>query len=94
MRNYVNNCEEYMNGKGHSDFQMLEKESSFNKYISSVPNFLNRFNVINDTVTTTLKKDVEINVGEPISWELDEKEIFKQWCNQLEKLTKYENKYC
>ena len=39
------------------------------------------------------KKDVHINVGKPISWELDEKEIFKQWCEQLADLTGYENKY-
>ena len=37
------------------------------------------------------KKEVEINVGEPISWELDEKEILAQWCEQICKLTNYTN---
>lgn len=38
------------------------------------------------------KKDVYINVGTPISWELDEKEILKQWCEQVCELSGYENK--
>ena len=38
------------------------------------------------------KKDIYMNVGEPISWELDEKEILKQWCKQVCELSGYENK--
>ncbi|MBQ8636026.1 1-acyl-sn-glycerol-3-phosphate acyltransferase [bacterium] len=38
------------------------------------------------------KKDVIVNVGEPISWELSEEEILKQWCEQVAKLANYENK--
>lgn len=37
------------------------------------------------------KKKVEINVGNPISWELDEKEILSQWCEQTAKLAGYKN---
>ncbi len=56
MRNYVNNCEEYMNGKGHSDFQMKEKHSHFEKFINSMPFSLNKVQAINDTTTTTMRK--------------------------------------
>ena len=56
MRNYVNNSEEYMSGKGHTEFQMLKKESYFDKFINSMPLSRNRMRVINDTVPTTLKK--------------------------------------
>lgn len=59
MRNYVNNCEEYMNGKGHSDFQMTEKWGSFDKFINSVPNSVNKFRMINDTVLTTMRKNLD-----------------------------------
>ena len=38
------------------------------------------------------RKPVDVNVGEPISWELDEKEIVKQWREQVCTLTGYENK--
>ena len=38
------------------------------------------------------KKDVIVNVGTPISWELDEKEILDQWCKQVSELAGYENK--
>lgn len=38
------------------------------------------------------KKDVFMNVGEPISWELDEQEILKQWTEQVCTLSGYENK--
>lgn len=38
------------------------------------------------------KKVVSINIGKPISWELDEKEILKQWCEQVAQLSNYENK--
>lgn len=37
------------------------------------------------------KKDVTIKIGNPISWELDEKEILKQWCEQICELTGYKN---
>ena len=37
------------------------------------------------------KKEIKINVGEPISWELDECEILSQWCEQISQLTGYEN---
>ncbi|MBE7708055.1 MAG: 1-acyl-sn-glycerol-3-phosphate acyltransferase [Cyanobacteria bacterium SIG27] len=37
------------------------------------------------------KKDVTIKIGKPISWELDEKEILKQWCEQVSALTNYTN---
>lgn len=37
------------------------------------------------------KKDVTIKIGEPISWELEEKEILKQWCKQVSELTNYKN---
>ena len=40
------------------------------------------------------RKEVYMNVGEPISWELDEKEILKQWCEQVANLSGYENKMC
>ena len=77
MRNYVNNCEEYMNGKGHSDFQMLEKESSFNKFISSMPVSLNRFNTINDTVTSTLK----MNVDDLLNYQFEYFTTHRNWKN-------------
>ena len=38
------------------------------------------------------KKDVIVNVGKPISWELEEEEILKQWCEQVSELANYENK--
>lgn len=38
------------------------------------------------------KKEVNIKIGEPISWELSEEEILKNWCEQISKLTGYENK--
>jgi len=59
MRNYVNNSEEYMSGNGHTEFQMLEKESYFDKFINSMPLSRNRMRVINDTVPTTLKKSTD-----------------------------------
>ena len=37
------------------------------------------------------KKEIKINVGEPISWELDECEILSQWCEQISQLTGYKN---
>ena len=37
------------------------------------------------------KKEIKINVGEPISWELDECEILSQWCEQIAQLTGYKN---
>ena len=37
------------------------------------------------------KKEIKINVGEPISWELDECEILSQWCEQISQLTGYRN---
>lgn len=40
------------------------------------------------------KKDVTIKIGEPISYELDEKEILNQWCKQVSELSGYENKMC
>ena len=38
------------------------------------------------------KKKVTIKTGEPISYTLDDKEIVKQWCEQICALTGYENK--
>ena len=38
------------------------------------------------------KQRVDIVVGEPISYELPEKEIFSQWCKQICDFTGYENK--
>ena len=38
------------------------------------------------------KKNASIKIGKPISWELDEKEILKQWCEQVALLAGYENK--
>ena len=38
------------------------------------------------------KQTVHINVGNPISYTLDEKEIVKQWCEQISSMTGYENK--
>ena len=38
------------------------------------------------------KQDVKVITGEPISYKLDEEEIVKQWCDQIAKLTGYENK--
>ncbi len=38
------------------------------------------------------KQPVSIKVGEPISYELDEKEITKRWTEQIAKLTGYEVK--
>lgn len=38
------------------------------------------------------KKDVNIVVGEPISYTLDEKEIVRQWGEQISKYTGYENR--
>lgn len=37
------------------------------------------------------KKEIKINVGEPISWQLDECEILSQWCEQISQLTGYRN---
>ena len=37
------------------------------------------------------KKDATIKIGTPISYELDEKEILKQWCEQVCALTGYAN---
>lgn len=37
------------------------------------------------------KKEVTIKIGEPISWELEEKEILKQWCEQVSNLASYKN---
>lgn len=38
------------------------------------------------------RQKVNINVGEPISYKLDEDEIVKNWCAQIASLTGYENK--
>ena len=38
------------------------------------------------------KKDVSIKIGTPISYELEEEEILKQWCEQVSAMTNYENK--
>ena len=38
------------------------------------------------------KKDVNVTIGEPISWELPEEEILKKWCEQICQFTNYENK--
>lgn len=35
------------------------------------------------------KKDISIKIGEPISWQLEEEEILKQWCEQVAALTGY-----
>ncbi len=37
------------------------------------------------------KQKVNINIGEPISWQLDENEIVKHWCKQISDLTGYQN---
>ena len=37
------------------------------------------------------KKDVTIKIGTPISYELPEEEILKQWCEQVSNLTGYVN---
>lgn len=37
------------------------------------------------------KKDATIKIGKPISWQLDEEEILKQWCEQICELTGYVN---
>ena len=37
------------------------------------------------------KKKASIKIGKPISWELDEKEILKQWCEQVSSLAGYVN---
>lgn len=39
------------------------------------------------------KQNVNVVIGEPISYELDENEIVKQWCEQISALTGYENKF-
>jgi len=39
------------------------------------------------------KQNVELKLGEVISHELPEEEIVKQWCEQVSKLTGYENLY-
>ena len=38
------------------------------------------------------KQDVYIQIGTPISYELNEDEILKQWCEQISDMTGYENK--
>ena len=38
------------------------------------------------------KKNVSIKIGTPISYELSEEEILKQWCEQVANLSGYENK--
>ncbi len=38
------------------------------------------------------KQEITMTMGKPISWELDEKEILKQWCEQISAMTGYENK--
>ena len=38
------------------------------------------------------KQDVNIQIGTPISYELNEDEILKQWCEQISDMTGYENK--
>lgn len=38
------------------------------------------------------KQKVDIKIGTPISYELDEKQIVEEWCNQISSLTGYENK--
>ena len=37
------------------------------------------------------KQEVTFNIGEPISYELAENEILKQWCEQICKLNGYQN---
>ncbi len=38
------------------------------------------------------KQKINVTMGEAISWELDEKEILKQWCEQISNMTGYKNK--
>lgn len=38
------------------------------------------------------KQQVNVQIGNPISYELDEKEIVDEWCKQISALTGYENK--
>ena len=37
------------------------------------------------------KKNVTIKIGAPISYQLEEKEILKQWCEQVSTLAGYTN---
>ena len=38
------------------------------------------------------EKNMTIKIGKPISWELDEDDIFKEWVRQICELTGFENK--
>ena len=37
------------------------------------------------------KKEVNVTIGEPISWELSEEEIIDEWCKQICEYTGYQN---
>ena len=39
------------------------------------------------------RQKANVIVGEPISYELEDDEIVRQWCEQISNLTGYENKY-
>lgn len=57
MRNYVNNCENRVQGIEYTEKELLAKESFFRKLINNMPVSFNRAKVIHDTVTGSLEQD-------------------------------------
>ncbi len=62
MRNYVNNCDNYLEGIGFTKKNLAAKERFFKDLVYNMPNSKNRAKVINDVVGTVLKKD-------PVEWQ-------------------------
>ncbi len=94
MRNYVNNCDNYMEGIGFTKKNLKAKENFFKDLVYNMPNSKNRAKVINDVVGTVLKKDVvkwqhenlysnykDLSVFETDKWQ-------KKYENYVEKLPK------
>lgn len=73
MRNYINNCEEYMSGTGFTDYQLLQKQFFFKTMIKNMPISANRAKIIHDTVDSLEQNEFE--------WQFDYYNSHSAWKN-------------
>lgn len=64
MRNYINNCDNYMEGTGYTARQLRNKENFLKQFVANMPASANRTKVISDTVTPLFGYDAT-------KWELE-----------------------
>lgn len=73
MRNYINNCDNYMKNLGYTDTQLLQKEFFFKSMIKNIPLSFNRAKIIHDTVDSLQQDEFE--------WQFEYYNSHNQWKN-------------